>query len=451
MKKKIYIILFIISTLLLLSCLFFRSTYYKFNSSKVKETTSYLSGEDFKGRLPGSFENNKVSYEISDTFKSFNLKPLSDDYLEEFKVIAPIQNDYNEHLKILNKDGSVFKEFILGKDFKEDFLNFKVNKIQFSKEDKIHIYDKSILICKDNRLYLFYVTFDKDFLFRSSFISDSQFDFAIQITTDTFNSILDLIRDGYILDVQLPYTLEETSVYNVVGVIEGTSSKLPPLIITSHFDHIGTDSLGRTYYGALDNASGVSFMLELSKTFSSMKFPKRDIIFVALNCEEFGLLGSNEFSIKYSSKLKGATIINLDMIGSPNIPMTFMSGADSVNKESKILNDLSSICKEKNLQYKISYEDSSDHVSFIKNGFDSLTICHEDTSNIHTPKDTEDNISTDSIDNVYNLISSEIVDYCYYENLMLLYDKDTLIILSIITVTLGARTFILIKKSSENI
>ena len=187
MKKKIYIILFIISTLLLLSCLFFRSTYYKFNSSKVKETTSYLSGEDFKGRLPGSFENNKVSYEISDTFKSFNLKPLSDDYLEEFKVIAPIQNDYNEHLKILNKDGSVFKEFILGKDFKEDFLNFKVNKIQFSKEDKIHIYDKSILICKDNRLYLFYVTFDKDFLFRSSFISDSQFDFAIQITTDTLD------------------------------------------------------------------------------------------------------------------------------------------------------------------------------------------------------------------------------------------------------------------------
>ena len=436
MKRNLYIILCLISLFMLLICLFFRCTYYSFNSNKVKETATYLSSDDFKGRLPGSLENEQISEEIATTFDNLNLKPLSNNYREQFTVTAPIYNGNNPSLKILDKNNSVIKEFVLGKDFKEDFINFKSNSIQFSKENSVHIYEKSIIICKDNRLYLFYVTFDKNFNFRSSFINDSQFDFAIQITTDTFNSILDSIRNGYMLDVQLPYDLKAVNVYNVCGMIQGTS-ELPPLIITAHFDHLGYDSLKRTYCGALDNASGTAFMLELCKTFSSLKLPKRDIIFVALNCEEFGLLGSNEFAKEYQDKLQDSTVINFDMIGASDTPITLMSGANSSKTSSTLLNDLTSICIDENLDYKISYEDASDHASFINSGFDSLTICHADTTSIHTPRDTSEKLCASSIDDVYSLIYPQIIDTCYSDKLLILYDRKTLIFFSITTATLG--------------
>jgi len=85
---------------------------------------------------------------------------------------------------------------------------------------------------------------------------------------------------------------------NVIGMIEGSDPELKNtyLIISAHYDHLGIgksvngDSI---YNGALDNALGVSVMLELAKSFSSLESkPKRSIIFIATTGEEKGLLGS---------------------------------------------------------------------------------------------------------------------------------------------------------------
>lgn len=85
---------------------------------------------------------------------------------------------------------------------------------------------------------------------------------------------------------------------NVIGMIEGSDPELKNsyLIISAHYDHLGIgesvkgDSI---YNGALDNALGVSVMLELAKSFSSLESkPKRSMIFIATTGEEKGLLGS---------------------------------------------------------------------------------------------------------------------------------------------------------------
>jgi Zn-dependent M28 family amino/carboxypeptidase len=85
---------------------------------------------------------------------------------------------------------------------------------------------------------------------------------------------------------------------NVIGMIEGSDPELKNsyLIISAHYDHLGigesvnSDSI---YNGALDNALGVSVMLELAKSFSSLESkPKRSIVFIATTGEEKGLLGS---------------------------------------------------------------------------------------------------------------------------------------------------------------
>ena len=72
--------------------------------------------------------------------------------------------------------------------------------------------------------------------------------------------------------------------------LKETDKSLSPLIITAHFDHLGTRWLGNKYGGALDNASGTSFILNYKEAFPPYAKPERDIIFVALNAEEFGLL-----------------------------------------------------------------------------------------------------------------------------------------------------------------
>lgn len=88
---------------------------------------------------------------------------------------------------------------------------------------------------------------------------------------------------------------------NVIGMIEGSDPELKKtyLIISAHYDHLGIgkpvngDSI---YNGALDNAIGVSVLLELAKVFSELEIkPKRSILFLALTGEEFGLLGSSYY------------------------------------------------------------------------------------------------------------------------------------------------------------
>ncbi|MEE2566860.1 M28 family peptidase [Hyphobacterium marinum] len=100
---------------------------------------------------------------------------------------------------------------------------------------------------------------------------------------------------------------------NVVGILPGTDPELADeyVILTAHLDHIGTFPEEQTGVisgcrvsgpedhicnGAVDNASGVSVMLETARTFMEEGAPRRSVVFVALAAEEKGLLGSEYFS-----------------------------------------------------------------------------------------------------------------------------------------------------------
>lgn len=412
MKSKFYKICTIISGIIFIFFLCLRCSIYHFSPKDVKENIKFLSSPKFNGRLCGTLENELVSNYVSDEFEKLNLVPLSKTYKEGFQVIAPLKND-NKPLLELKKDNKTIKKFDYGKDFKEDMLNFKTSEINLSSEDNLNIFPSSISLKKNNELFLLYVSKEDNFKFRSSFVYESPVSFAIAITEDTYEKIINSIKNGAEISISLPYKLIKTEVFNVVSKIEGRDPKKPPLILTAHFDHMGLDCLNNIYCGALDNASGTSFLIELAKYLSSLPKPDRDIIFVALNGEEFGLIGSNEFASKYKSILKGAEVINFDMIGADNFPITFMRGQNSQNKESPLLNSLQSICQNLKLDFNVKYEDSSDHASFNNNGFDSLTISHGDVSKIHTPLDTVEFISEDAIARAYTLCDSYIIDSIY--------------------------------------
>ena len=106
---------------------------------------------------------------------------------------------------------------------------------------------------------------------------------------------------------------------NVVARLEGSDPALKNeyVVYAAHIDHlgIGAEVKGdRIYNGAIDNASGAAIMLELARTFSSMRVhPRRSILFMAVAGEEPGLLGSDFFAHN-PTVAKGTIVaaVNLD-------------------------------------------------------------------------------------------------------------------------------------------
>ena len=100
------------------------------------------------------------------------------------------------------------------------------------------------------------------------------------------------------LSVDLSATYSQQEAQNVLGMIEGSSERLKDeyLVFTAHHDHLGVtqpvegDSV---YNGALDNAAGVSAVLNLARAYKKLQPQlKRSILFLFVGAEEVGLLGS---------------------------------------------------------------------------------------------------------------------------------------------------------------
>ncbi|MDV4151616.1 M28 family metallopeptidase [Clostridium sp. AL.422] len=442
MKKKLFYYLSLVTTLVLLSLSIFSNfTYSPFDADNVKQSIAILSSDTYGGRLAGSKENSLVEELIRKNFQDNKLTPLNDNYKESFKVISPINNNTNPYLKISYDDG--YQESLkYGVDFKEDMINFKNTTLTFSNEDKIIIFSNYIEVETDDGKFLFYLAPNNNFSFRSSFISEFPYNMMVLINTESYNKILNSLREGAEISVNIPFSTEEKEISNIVGVIEGTSKELPPLVLTAHFDHLGKDALKNVYGGALDNASGISFILEIQRVLTTYGKPKRDIIFVALNAEEFGLLGSKSFAQKNIDKLKGAEVINFDMIGSDGFPLTLMMGQSYKDKESDLLNSITKIAKDNNIETKVAYENSSDHASFNELGIESLSFCHSDLSKIHTPEDTVNYISVDAIDSAYSIIEDKILDSSYGIVTKFFYGKTSIFIFSVLFSFLASSPFI---------
>ena len=446
MKKFFYrYYYFILPICLLYICtsLFLQITYYDFNPQNVKNNIEILTSEKYAGRLSGSSGNDAASIFIENTFKNYKLKPLDSKYRESFDVVTPVTNNNKPSLTITSNEKVIY-DYSYGRDFKENMLNFKSSEAIFTRADNIEILTNSIIITQNNKKYLFKVNTNKDFSFRSSFNCDSQYDFCINITTELYNDILNSLRNNCEVRVKLPYSTSVKSTSNIIGVIEGTSHSLPPLILTAHYDHLGVDALGNYYNGALDNASGTSFLLELSKNLSSLIKPKRDIIFVALTGEEFGLLGSKNFVSNHIEEIKNGEVINFDMIGAKNTPISFIIGS-SANQLSNIessntLNYLESQCIEHKIKYDVKIQDSSDHASFNNAGINALTICYSDVSRIHTPNDTIYYIDSDSINQVYSIVKKEIYNYSYNKYVLLLYNPFITTFVVVISILIIIKT-----------
>lgn len=122
---------------------------------------------------------------------------------------------------------------------------------------------------------------------------------------------------------------------NVVGLLRGTSKRDEYVVVSAHYDHIGTGSPvdgDAIYNGADDDATGTTAVLLLAEAMAKMPPPSRSILFVCFTAEERGLLGSKAFCAKPPVPIESIVAnLNIEMIGRPEPGkqgMAWITGAD---------------------------------------------------------------------------------------------------------------------------
>lgn len=117
--------------------------------------------------------------------------------------------------------------------------------------------------------------------------------------------------------VKIENKVEYIKSNNVAALWPGKKIPNEYLIYTAHWDHLGINSMfgeDSILNGALDNATGTAALLEIAQAFTSLaKKQDRSILFLAVTCEEQGLLGSEFYAQNPLFPLdKTVGVINID-------------------------------------------------------------------------------------------------------------------------------------------
>lgn len=119
-------------------------------------------------------------------------------------------------------------------------------------------------------------------------------------------------------------TADRTAGVNLLGVIRGSKYPNRYIVVSAHYDHLGTrrstamtkapaDSI---FNGADDNASGTAGILEVASYFATHK-PQHSILVALFDAEESGDQGSHAFVASSIMPNPDSVVldINLDMVG----------------------------------------------------------------------------------------------------------------------------------------
>ena len=206
---------------------------------------------------------------------------------------------------------------------------------------------------------------------------------------------------------------------NVVGVLEGKGPLAKEtVVIGAHYDHLGRGERGSLargstdiHFGADDNGSGTTAVLELARRFAAQKDRQgRRIVFMLFSGEERGLLGSAHYAKEPLLPLDSTVaMINLDMVGRLQIDKSTkkekleIGGVGSAQGFEKLIDKL-------NEKYGFEVKKTrsgvgpSDHTSFYRKKvpvFFFFTGMHPE---YHRPTDTPDRINFPGMKKIVDMV-----------------------------------------------
>ena len=202
---------------------------------------------------------------------------------------------------------------------------------------------------------------------------------------------------------------------NIWAFIEGSEKPEEIVVISAHYDHVGTRN-GEIYNGADDDGSGTVALLEIAQAFQKAKNdgfgPKRSILFLHVTAEEKGLHGSRYYSENPLFPLKNTIAnINIDMIGRRDTlhnntnNYVYVIGSDRLSTD---LHKINEAANEKYTKLDLDYKYNdvndperiyyrSDHYNFAKKGIPAIFYFNGVHNDYHQPGDTPDKIEYDAL------------------------------------------------------
>jgi aminopeptidase YwaD len=208
---------------------------------------------------------------------------------------------------------------------------------------------------------------------------------------------------------------QKTKTGNVIAYIRGSNPSLAGeyIVIGAHHDHLGMGGQGNSsrmpdtlavHYGADDNASGVSAVLELAEKFSILK-PGRNIIFATFGAEEEGIIGSNYFIAHSPIPFeKIELMLNLDMIGRLRDSSLQIGGVGTSAEFKSVLENT-----DKKYPFKLSLSEAgygpSDHASFYAKDKPVLFFSTGPHQDYHTPNDKVDSINLEGLKEITSYVA----------------------------------------------
>ncbi len=386
-----------------------------------------LTAEEMEGRRAGTEGNKRATEYIEDHFSSLGLEPWGDeDSYYQWYDQESVTFTKPSSLAVLDEEGEIHKtftnreDFVLlrkamsregGNSFERDFLDTEFSlespitlvRQEDMRDDETFEEDSSIIMIESRELLQPLMSEHRDqieglilypwdpisrftqnqfpmylmpaYLNLDLSTMDGNTPDVMYITKNTYREILSLKDQDYTLQAEGGFRHEEVSVANVIGRYESDEDTEETLLLTAHFDHVGTDSDGAINPGALDNASGTAVMMEMARmiTEEDLQFPFH-IEFIAFNGEEDGLLGSFHYADVMGHDPEDLKVINLDMVGSAHVDYLLLDPSDRVPEES-LHSQMESVVEEADIEYRIKRNSGgSDHIPFSLLGADVLLV-----------------------------------------------------------------------------
>jgi len=181
---------------------------------------------------------------------------------------------------------------------------------------------------------------------------------------------------------------------NLVARIKGLSPDGKALVVTAHYDHVGVKD-GKVYNGADDNASGVAGLLAVAEAFKANP-PRHDVLIVALDAEEGGLLGAKAFVAEPPIPLSAIGLnVNFDMLSKNAKGELYAAGAAPQPALKPILD---AVARTAPVKLKLGHDtdadgkdnnwtSQSDHGAFAAKGVPWVYFGVEDHPEYHQPTD----------------------------------------------------------------
>ena len=219
---------------------------------------------------------------------------------------------------------------------------------------------------------------------------------------------------------------ESMQAQNIISFIHGSQDMQETIIISAHYDHLGKLNDSTIYFGADDNASGIATIIEIARVMhfaakNGIK-PKRNIMFVAFDAEEKGMLGSGYFLNNIPNSIGNVVLnINLDMLGRNR------HDEDKYNKNVFMISDgknsrfYKKVIKQLNKSNKslfltkyplpfsnIALKSDSDHYRFKEKGIPFVHLQTGMHKDYHTINDTPDKINYEKLTEISKLLCKSV-------------------------------------------